>query len=201
MNEAVFASMPLDERHVLHVGRLPAELLPSEETWQTLWDLHPAEFHVIHMPGGPVATPRWQQAYGRDYHYTGRTNRAAPIPLELLPLTSWCQSEIDPRLNGVLLNWYEGQQGHYIGRHRDSVVNLAADSPIVTISLGEERVFRLRPWRAKGMRDFPARHGAVFVMPYATNLAWTHEVPHRRRYRGRRISVTLRAFMDEGAVS
>jgi hypothetical protein len=31
-------------------------------------------------------------------------------------------------------------------------------------------------------------------MPYNTNLAWKHSVPKRACYRGRRISVTLRAF-------
>jgi alkylated DNA repair dioxygenase AlkB len=43
-------------------------------------------------------------------------------------------------------------------------------------------------------RDFRASHGTVFVMPFATNQRWTHEVPRTKRHRGRRISVTLRAF-------
>ena len=69
-------------------------------------------------------------------------------------------------------------------------------SPIVTISFGEERTFRLRPWKGKGFTDFAATHGSVLVMPYETNLAWTHEVPARKKLEGKRISVTLRAFVD-----
>ena len=41
--------------------------------------------------------------------------------------------------------------------------------------------------------DLEAAHGTVFVMPYETNLAWTHEVPCFARDEGRRVSVTLRA--------
>jgi hypothetical protein len=48
------------------------------------------------------------------------------------------------------------------------------------------------PWKGEGFRDFAARDGAVFVLPYATNLAYTHEVPHSAASRGRRISITLR---------
>ena len=94
------------------------------------------------------------------------------------------------------MNWYDAAHEHYIGPHRDKTNGLVQDAPIVTICPQEERVFRLRPWKATGVVDFPARHGAVFVMPFETNQAFTHEVPHFARYEGRRISVTLRAFDD-----
>ncbi|MBN8616275.1 MAG: alpha-ketoglutarate-dependent dioxygenase AlkB [Deltaproteobacteria bacterium] len=145
------------------------------------------------MHGRPVKTPRWQQAYGADYVYTRNVNRALDVPIELEPLHAWAREQIDPRLNGLLLNWYDAESGHYIGKHRDSTINMVHGAPIVTVSYGGERRFRLRPWRAEGMRDFRAVDGAVFVLPYDTNKAWTHEVPHAARG-GRRISVTLRAF-------
>ena len=34
---------------------------------------------------------------------------------------------------------------HYIGAHRDSTASMIEGVPIVTVSLGEERAFRLRP--------------------------------------------------------
>jgi hypothetical protein len=67
-------------------------------------------------------------------------------------------------------------------------------TPIVTISAGETRTFRLRPFKDKGFTDFEARHGTVFVMPWDTNLAVKHEVPHRASCEDRRISITARAF-------
>jgi hypothetical protein len=73
----------------------------------------------------------------------------------------------------------------------------------VTISLGAARVFRLWPahlWPAqkppadRGHVDFAATHAAVFVLPWDTNKAVKHGVPHRASDTGRRISITLRAF-------
>lgn len=137
----------LDEHREFHCGRLPDALVPDEAGFESLWAMHPEEYHEITMHGRRVKTPRWQQAYGRDYHYTGRTNTALPLTDKLTPFLRWANETIDPRLNGLLLNWYDGSRGHYIGKHRDSVTNMIEGAPIVTISLGDERIFRLRPWR------------------------------------------------------
>jgi alkylated DNA repair dioxygenase AlkB len=185
----------LDDTHHVLVGRLPDELVPDAAGFERLWALHPADFHVIKMHGKDVKTPRWQQAYGADYRYTGNTNRALPVPAELLPLRAWMHEQIDPRLDGLLLNWYDAARGQYIGKHRDSTINMIDDAPILTISLGAERVFRIRRWKGEGAPlDFRTGDGTVIVMPYATNLAYTHEVPHSAKVTGRRISITGRAF-------
>lgn len=196
--------VPRLERHDLQDGSLfwsgvlPEELLAEGQAFEALWDLHPETYHTIKMHGRPVKTPRFQQAYGADYHYTGNTNKALPTPPSLAAYLEWGQRAVDPRLNGLLLNWYDGAKDHYIGKHRDSTVGMLEGCPIVTISLGERRIFRLRPWKStKEKIDFEAFDSAVFVLPYATNLCWTHEVPASKRLQGRRISITLRGF--EGA--
>jgi alkylated DNA repair dioxygenase AlkB len=184
----------LDDAHAFFVGALPAELRLDAPAFEALWALHPDSFHEIKMHGKLVKTPRWQQAYGADYKYTGNVNRALAVPAMLAPIHAWCRAQIDERLNGLLLNWYDPEREQYIGKHRDSTVDMVEGAPIVTVSYGGERAFRLRPWKGEGFRDFPATDGAVFVLPYATNLAFTHEVPHGASSRGRRISITLRAF-------
>ncbi len=189
-----FERHELEDGHPFFVGELPQPLRFDAAGFEDLWCLHPAGYHVIKMHGRDVATPRWQQAYGADYHYAGQTNRALPVPPILAPLWDWSLATLDPRLNGLLLNWYDGKLGHYIGLHHDSTRNMVVGAPIVTISFGEERIFRLSHPGRKVTRAFPARDGTVFIMPYETNLAWKHGVPRRARYRGRRISVTLRAF-------
>jgi alkylated DNA repair dioxygenase AlkB len=188
----------LGDGHLVHTGRLPAELVFDAAQFEILWAMHPEEYHEIMIHGRLVKTPRWQQAFGEDYHYTGRVNTALPVPEILAPLLAWARATIDTRLNGILVNWYEGKLGHYIGAHRDSTKHMVEGAPIVTLSFGEDRVFRLRPWKKAGFKEFPATAGTVFVMPYDTNLAWTHEVPHAAKYAGRRISVTLRAFETGG---
>jgi alkylated DNA repair dioxygenase AlkB len=179
--------------HHLLIGQLPPSLLPSSDQFESLWSMHPADYTKILIHGKQVLTPRWQQAYGRDYLYSGQTNSALPVPANLEPYLAWVQT-IHPKLNGLLLNWYDGKLGHYIGKHRDSTKNLDPDAPIVTISLGETRTFRVRPFRGEGTIDFPVASGSVIVMPFATNQSWMHEIVKTTKATGRRISITARAF-------
>lgn len=194
-------------------GRLPETLLPDAEGLRQLWALHPPDFHVILMHGRPVPTPRWQQAYGADYRYTGRVNRALPVPPPLAPFLAWARG-LDPRFNGLLLNWYAGAEGHYIGPHRDSTSGMIPGCPILTLSLGAARIFRMRPLRRKAADpagadpgvasppacyDFPVDHGSALLIPFETNARCTHEVPHHRRLGGDRISITFRGFTEGSA--
>jgi alkylated DNA repair dioxygenase AlkB len=176
-------------------GRIPQGLIWDGATFEAAWLLHPEEKHMIMIHGRLVKTPRWQQAYGADYEYTGNVNVALPFPPLLQPLLNWVTGDIDRRLNGLLLNWYEGPD-HYIGEHHDSTAGMIEGAPIVTVSFGETRNFRLSIGKGerRQVQDFAAPPGTVFVMPYDTNLVWKHGVPKSARYAGRRISVTFRAF-------
>lgn len=186
--------LPLDAEHHVLVGHLPPTLIPDADGFEALWRLHPADRHMVFVHGRPVELPRWQQAYGVDYRFSGQLSEAAPVPPLLDPYLDWARAALDPRHNSLLLNWYDAAERHYIGKHRDSDIDRVPGTDIVTVSLGEQRVMRLRPYRAAGKVDIPVPDGAVVIIPWATNRAWTHEVPHFARYRGRRISITLRAF-------
>ncbi|MCI4667568.1 MAG: alpha-ketoglutarate-dependent dioxygenase AlkB [Bacteroidia bacterium] len=189
----------LDADHSLYLGHLSADFpVNLGESFEEYWEMHPEDFHPMKIHGRIVLSPRWQQAYGANYRYTGSVNNALPISEKLRPFLEWSQENIDDRLNGILLNWYDGASKHYIGAHRDDNRDLMNGSPIVTISMGEERILRMRPYKEKGYRDFLLDPGSVVIIPEKTNLHWTHEVPHFARYKGRRISITLRAF--EGGV-
>ena len=184
----------LASAYKISTGPLPDRLLLDEGAFADLWALHPNEYHQIRMCGRLVATPRWQQAYGHDYRYTGNVNKALPVPTAIKPLLDWARKTVEPRLNGILINWSDGSKGHYIGSHRDSPEGLIEEVPIVTISFGEERIFRLRPHGGNGKIDLPVGHGTVVVIPYETNREWTHEVPKTKKHAGKRVSVTLRAL-------
>jgi alkylated DNA repair dioxygenase AlkB len=201
MTAMAFGQQDIVEHRVferpLLVGRLPEELArDAHARFGELWDLHPSEFYEMKQPftGKSIPVPRWQQAYGRDYRYSGNVNRALPISPLLEPYLVWARGEFDERLNGLLLNWYDAEREHRIGPHRDSTVGLVEGAPIVTISLGATRVFRLWPAKGKGFVDFEAAHGTVFLLLWETNLHVKHGVPHRARDEGRRISITARAF-------
>lgn len=189
-----FQTIGLDVENVVFLGAIPGHLLPDDTEFGALWDLHPENSPVIHMHGKRIPIPRWQQAFGRDYRFSGVTSAAAPIPNNLQPYLAWAREHLDRDLNGLLLNWYDGAKGHYIGKHRDSRIGLINGAPIVTISFGEERIFRLQKWRSAERVDLAATNGSVIVIPCDTNRVWTHAVPKTVRAKGHRISITLRAF-------
>jgi alkylated DNA repair dioxygenase AlkB len=110
------------------------------------------------------------------------------------PIYDWIKLNINPDINSLLINWYDGELNHYIGRHRDSIVNMVHGTPIVTISLGESRTFRMRPHQQEGKIDILALNSGIIIVPFETNLLWTHEVPKSRKNIGKRISLTFRGF-------
>lgn len=197
MMNSLLEAISLDNRHSVFASKKPIpQFVLDEVAFKKIWDLHPLEYHLVKIHGKEIPTPRWQQAYGKNYRYTGSKNNALPIPNILKVFLEWSQENIDKRLNGLLLNWYDGLKSHYIGAHRDSTRDLKEGSPIVTISLGEERIFRMRPYRQKGFKDIEMNNGTVIVVPWTTNQYWTHEVPHFKKYSGKRISITLRAYTE-----
>lgn len=190
-----FEKIELNKEDFIFVSKRPVEeFKTSLDRFEEIWKLHPNEFHDIKIHGKNLKTPRWQQSYGKNYRYTGSVNNALPIPKILKIFHDWSIHNVDNNLNGLLLNWYDGSLGHYIGMHRDDIRDLKEGSPIVTISLGEERIFRFRPWKEKGFKDIVFQNDGVIVIPWLTNLKWTHEVPKFARYQGKRISITLRSY-------
>ena len=190
----LFEAIPLGEHRLYHSSFPVPEFNWGQERFAALWETHPTAYHTLRIHGREVETPRWQQSYGKNYEYSGSRNNALPITPELQVFLDWSQRHIDPRLNGLLLNWYDGRLNHYIGAHRDDTRSLQDESPIVTISLGQERIFRLRPYGGSGYHDLTVRNGEVVILPSDTNRHWTHEVPKFKRFTGKRISVTLRAY-------
>jgi len=173
--------------------KLPEHLIPSPAEFRAIWGLHPSEFNKIKMYDNKVALPRWQQAYGKDYYFSGQVSEADPVPADFTEFLYWAK-ELNEAYNGLLVNWYDSDLKHYIGRHTDSIEGLVPNSPIITISLGASRVFRLRKKGKYGYRDLIVNNGDVVAIPWETNLKFTHEVPYLGSFPGKRISVTIRAF-------
>lgn len=195
INNELFEIIPLDNESIIYLCEKVEDFDLSEIKFREIWNIHPTEFHTVKMYGKEILTPRWQQAYGKSYHYSGSKNNALPIPKLFNAFLEWSKNNIHFKLNGLLLNWYDGQKDHYIGPHRDDTRDLFENTPIVTISLGQERIFRMRKYGGKGFKDIVLKNGGVIIIPSDTNLKWTHEVPKFKKYDGKRVSITLRAYL------
>ena len=148
INSTQFENHSLSGGLTFRSGKLPDLLVWTQEQFKQHWVRHPLERHTVKIIGKDIQVPRWQQAIGASYSYTGSRNNAVPVPRSLIPLLEWSQQMIDSRLNGMLLNYYEGAED-YIGAHHDSTKGLVSGSPIVTISFGEKRIFRLTRWESR----------------------------------------------------
>ncbi len=177
-------------------GQLPQSLFLN---FEDLWTEHPAEYGKIAILGRIVETPRWQQTYLRNYNYTGMDHEALPLPETARPVLDWANGLISNiHFNQVMINWYQNGL-HYIGPHSDDIRQLVHDSPILSVSLGCERMFRIRDKASKTIiMDIPMPDRSFLVMGGTMQRYFTHEVPKVTGAKGermdRRINITFRVF-------
>jgi alkylated DNA repair dioxygenase AlkB len=185
------------ENSWLDTGFLHENLKPSHETFTTLYNLHPKERGIVNV-FGEKQTPRYQQSYLRDYSFSGNVAKSLPLPNEFQPYLDFVNNLGYGEFNQVLLNWYSNGH-HYIGTHADSEKELIPDSPIVTISLGAERTFRIRNRDKKVVKDVITKNGIILVMGGKFQKEFKHEIVKINGKKGEkiypRISLTFRQFI------
>ena len=185
----------------LDVLHLPEELLSVGKSFDVLWNLHPTAHNEVVMYGKSIPIPRFQQAYLKDYSFSGTVSKVKELPVEFIPYMEWVNSLGYGEFNSFLVNWYENGE-NYIGPHADNTAPLVPDSPIVTITLcapGEERKFRLRDIKTKKVvKDVLTPNGIVLIMGGKFQKEFKHEIVKitgpKAQKAGARISITLRQF-------
>ncbi len=188
---------PLDHESYIEQGPLPQSLRNYD--FQKLWCLHPEEYGEVKYMGKIVKTPRWQQSYLNSYIYSGMQHEALPLPNEFQPFLDWANT-IDPdiKYNQVVINWYANGH-HSIGPHSDNEKQLVKHSPVLAISLGQERILRVRCKRTNDqVIDVPMPSNTYLVMGGKMQERYLHEIPKVNGMKGaelgKRISITFRVF-------
>lgn len=169
------------------------------ENFDALWDLHPIKRKQLCMGGRLVALPRYIENYGIDYKFSGTMFPGIEPPVilhdilnKLTPLVS--RSNGNTLLNNCLVNWYENGD-HYIGPHSDSEVGLYKNSPIISLSLGATRKFKLHAKNVSSIPlDISVSNGDLLIMGGTTQHTHMHSVPKTKRCKERRISITMRCM-------
>ena len=158
-----------------------------------MWALHPELPAQVVIHGRLLDTPRFSQSFGRDYAFSGVSHSALPVPPEIAPFLEWCNDLGLGRFDQILVNWYADGR-HYIGAHSDDERQLRPGSPIVTVSLGATRTFRIRHGKII-LRNVPVSHGKVLAMCGLFQRELKHEVPKTAKVHARRISLAFRQFL------
>tara|TARA_B100001057_G_C22686473_1_gene885909 strand:- start:125 stop:673 length:549 start_codon:yes stop_codon:yes gene_type:complete len=172
---------------------LPDDLKFGEEHFRELLEEKPEEKHTIKMFGKEMKTPRFVQAFGKDYKYSGNIAKAKPIPEILKPIIEHFNKKYECNLNGILVNFYmDGND--YISMHRDNEKTLNKKSPIVSISLGDTRKFVLQDMVSKEKTVYNLENNDVLVMGGTCQQTHKHGVP-KQKNKGMRINITIREFI------
>ena len=172
--------------------------LPNHN-FEELWNIHPVEHGQVIMYGKKIDVPRYQKSYGRDYNFTGMNHKAEVIPDEFKKFMDVVNGLYENyTFNSLLVNWYV-DGNHYIGAHSDSTTQLVEDSPIVSISLGEIRKFRIKHKKTKEiLKDIELKDKSIVAMCGKFQNELTHEIVKvagdKGKKMGRRINLTFRVF-------
>jgi alkylated DNA repair dioxygenase AlkB len=144
--------------------------------------------------------PRLQAWYGdkgTDYSYSGISLDPIPFSSELLKIKIKIEKLTGVNFNSCLINYYRnGNDG--MGWHSDNERQLGEDPVIASLSLGEERKFRLRSIsNTKRTIDLVLASGSILVMEKGTQMHWQHSVPKTKRAIGPRINLTFRRVIKK----
>ena len=123
---------------------------------------------------------------GRDYEAHGWTPTLAALRDRVAALTG-------ASFNSVLANLYRDGQDR-MGLHADDERELGPEPVIASLSLGEQRRFRLKHRHRRDVSpvSIPLESGSLLVMAGATQANWKHEVPRESVPCGARINLTFR---------
>lgn len=106
--------------------------------------------------------------------------------------------------NSVMVTKYDSADS-FIPPHSDNEERIAADSKIVTVSLGDPRqvLFRRKPTRPGDTKTevLTTEHGSVYIMTRKSQDFWDHSVPKIKPedFQGKRLSITFRKLERQGS--
>jgi alkylated DNA repair dioxygenase AlkB len=82
-----------------------------------------------------------------------------------------------------------------MGFHADNEKELGQNPVIASLSLGEERLFKLRHKKRKEMLAVRLGHGDLLVMAGVLQHHWLHSLPKTAQTIGPRINLTFRKII------
>lgn len=152
----------------------------------------------IFIFGKWVKVPRLMCWYGDPdayYHYSGVDHQPMPWTPELQLVRAKVEQHCRCAFNSVLANLYRDGKDS-MGCHADNEKELGLNPVIASLSLGDERLFKLRHKKRKETLDIILGHGDLLVMAGALQRHWMHSVPKTRNFKKPRINLTFRKIME-----
>ncbi len=147
--------------------------------------------------GRHIKVPRLLSWYGDPdayYRYSGVDHQPKPWTDELRKIKLNIESECNCRFNSVLANLYRDGNDS-MGCHADNEKELGVNPVIASLSLGDERLFKLNHLIKKDTFSIPLGHGDLLVMAGTFQHHWLHSIPKTKKKKSPRINLTLRRIL------
>ncbi len=144
--------------------------------------------------GRTVTAPRltaWYGDVGATYRYSGAAREAEPWPPLVLALAHDIAGAVAAPFNYVLVNRYRDGDD-MLGWHSDDETDLGAAPVIAAVSVGAERIFRMRPRCAGPSVGQVLGHGSLLLMWGASQRLHKHCIPRTKKPIGERLCFTFR---------
>lgn len=146
------------------------------------------------MFGRLVVAPRltaWYGEPGATYRYSGVDRPAGTWLPPIRNLAAQVAKAVGRRFNYVLVNRYR-DGNDMLGWHADDEPDLGETPVLAAISVGAERVFRMRPRDGGASTATVLGHGSLLVMWGNSQRDYKHCLPRASRAVGERLSFTFR---------
>ncbi|GAB5415601.1 MAG: alpha-ketoglutarate-dependent dioxygenase AlkB [Congregibacter sp.] len=174
----------------------------AERLFVSLKQQTPWRSESITLFGKTMLQPRLIAWYGDadvDYGYSGKRLSPEPWTPLLLEIRSAMEEAARQSFNSVLLNLYRDERDS-MGLHADDEPELGPAPVIASLSLGADRVFRMKHKTRKDLKPLKLElsNGSLLIMKGPTQQHWKHEVPKSRHACGPRINLTFRKVYDSG---
>lgn len=164
--------------------------LQSSLSWQE---------EAIFIFGKSVKVPRlmcWIGDADAYYRYSGVDHQPSPWTQSLQAIRQRVEQQCQHSFNSVLANLYRDGQDS-MGCHADNEKELGLNPLIASLSLGEERLFRLHHKQRKERLDMFLQSRDLLIMAGALQHHWLHSLPKTKKSKNPRINLTFRKiFID-----
>lgn len=185
--------LPCDGEVFYHGPVLPPE--EADGFFDSLFRGTPWKSDEVMMFGRRIVTARQTAWYGDPdcgYTYSGVMRHPLAWTSVLRELKDSVERLSGASFNSCLLNLYH-HGGEGMSWHSDDEKDLVRDAAIASLSLGAERIFRLKHKRLPHSVSVTLEHGSLLVMKGATQTHWLHSVPKTTKVTAPRINLTFRA--------
>lgn len=133
-------------------------------------------------------------SFGVPYNYSQMSYPAREFPAPLAALLPLLHAKLGWMPNNCLINFYPDGDSS-MGFHFDATNNLAPETGVTILSLGEERVLTFARRDDKAIRfEQPMPSGSLLFMDFAVQAEWLHAVL-KQSGAGTRMSLTLRQLL------